>query len=100
MASKPAKPGVALRPWHPSPYENEDAWAIKALASGTANEHQQRRALDFIINKLAGTYDVSFRADSTRETDHAEGKRWVGLQLVKLVNLPPASLNPKRTNVD
>lgn len=81
---------AAPEAWHPTPWEPADAWALKALAAGKANESQQRRALSFVIERLAGTYDVSFRPDSARATDFAEGKRFVGLQLVKLLNMPPA----------
>lgn len=76
----------------PSTWSSADAFAIKALAKGTANESQQKRAVDFIINRLCGTFDLSFRPDAPRVTDFAEGKRHVGLQLVKLINLPVAMI--------
>lgn len=74
-------------PWHPASYEDADTAAIKALASGTASGPQQQRALDWIINRACATYDLSFRpgADGERETAFAEGKRWVGLQVVKQI---------------
>ena len=76
-------------PWKPAPYDEADSYAIKALATGTANEGQQRLALDWIINTLCGTYDLSFRpgAEGDRETVFAEGKRFVGMQLVKQINI-------------
>ena len=73
----------------PYEYNRGDVFAIKAVAQGSASPEQQRRALDIIINGIAHTYDVSYRMDSDRETVFAEGSRWVGLQLVKLVNLDP-----------
>lgn len=81
------KKSVAIQPWHPAPYEEPDTYAIKALAAGVANEGQQKRVLDWIVKTLCGTYDVSYRPDSDRDTAFAEGKRFVGLQLVKQINL-------------
>jgi hypothetical protein len=76
----------AVQPWHPAPYEEADVYAIKALAAGVANEGQQQRALGWIVNTLCGTYDLSYRDgdNGDRNTVFAEGKRFVGLQLVKL----------------
>lgn len=78
--------------WIPATYEAEDVEALKALAAGSANDEQQQRALDWIIKSAAGTYELSFRSDADggdRETGFAEGRRFVGLQLVKLVNMAP-----------
>lgn len=77
-------------PWKPVSYHLADANALQALMRGDADETQQRRALDFIINNIAGTYDVSYRPgaeDGRRDTDFAEGRRYVGLQIVKLLKL-------------
>ena len=73
----------------PARYEDPDTYAIKALAAGVANEGQQKRALEWIINTLCGTYDMSFRpgAEGDRDTTFAEGRRYVGLQLVKQIKL-------------
>jgi hypothetical protein len=93
---------VKLAPWRPwKPVEvNEtpvvgpgflnkaDAMAIKAMADGEATAEQQKRALDAIIYRVACTDDLSFRADDhggERDGAFAEGKRYVGLQLKKLV---------------
>lgn len=80
------KPTV-VHPWHPAPYEDADVYAIKALAAGKASEGQQQRALNWIINVACATYDLSFRPESDRETVFAEGKRHVGMQLVKLTKI-------------
>lgn len=93
---------MKLAPWRPwKPVEvNEtpvvgpgflnkaDAMAIKAMAEGQATAEQQKRALDAIIYRVACTDDLSFRADDhggERDGAFAEGKRYVGLQLKKLV---------------
>jgi hypothetical protein len=80
-----------VQPWHPAPYDEADVYAIKALVAGVANEGQQKRALGWIINTLCGTYDLSFRPGDggDRDTVFAEGKRHVGMQIVKLTKVIP-----------
>jgi hypothetical protein len=80
------KPKAAL-PYTPADYEPADVTAIQAMHRGDASPDLQRRALNFIINDLARTYDLSYRPDSERDTAFAEGKRFVGLQLVKFLKL-------------
>lgn len=87
---KPKTP--AHRPWHPAPYDVPTIYALKALAKGTANEGQQKRVLEWLINAVARTYDASFFPDSERESAYAEGRRAVGLELVKLLNLPTSAI--------
>jgi hypothetical protein len=84
MARKPVH-----QPWHPAPWKPEDAYALQALAKGIASEGQQKRALDWII-RCAGTYEPTFFVGQQDATNFAEGSRYVGLQVVKLVNMPAA----------
>lgn len=81
------------QPWKPAKYAEDVVYALQALATGTANKGQQVTALQWIINDLAGTYDETYFADSERNTAYAQGKRHVGLQMVKLIKLSPAALN-------
>ena len=83
MARKPP-PGAA---YSPPLYEKEDVAAIQALARGEASAHQQAHALKYIVEVVAGVHDLSFRPHSARETDFAEGRRFVGLQVTKLTKL-------------
>jgi hypothetical protein len=79
--------------WTPANYELADIEAIKAVFDGKGDPAQQRRALDWVVNAAAETYELSFRSNSDggdRETAFAEGKRHVGMQLVKMINMPPA----------
>lgn len=78
-----------LRPWFPYKWEQsiEALYALKALQSGEANKDQQQIALDFIIKRLCSTYDMTYFPDSSRDSDFAEGKRWVGNQIIKLLKL-------------
>lgn len=73
-------------PWHPAPYEIADFAAIQALERGAASAEQQKRALFYIVNDLCGTYDTTYFPDS-RDSDFAQGKRHVGLQIVKAIRM-------------
>jgi hypothetical protein len=95
---KTVRPSKIIHAWMPARYELSDANAIKALAAGTANEDQQKRALDWIINKACATYDLSYRPggeDGRRDTDLAEGGRRVGLSIIKLIKTPIEILRGK-----
>ena len=91
MATKrPTPEALADRaPWLPTAWEPADAAAVQALARGEATPEQQRRALAWVVERCAGYYDVSFRPGDggDRETAFAEGKRWVGAQIVKLTKV-------------
>lgn len=85
------KPERRSPAWMPAKWEPADCEAMQALGRGEASADQQKRALDWIITKAAETYEPSYRSDADggdRETAMAEGRRWVGLQVVKLVNMP------------
>lgn len=82
----------ASQPYIPPPWEPADVSAIQALQRGDATADQQRRALDYLINAVCATYDLSYRPDSDRDTAFAEGKRFVGLQLVKMTKLNLAAI--------
>lgn len=84
------------RPWHPAPYNVDDIYALQAIARGTANDVQQKRALNWILTSLCRIYDPTFFPDSDRETVFAEAKRHVGLEIVKLINLPPQAVQHLR----
>ena len=84
-------------PWKPAEWDVEDGYAIQAVMMGRASEAQQRRAMQFIVHSLCATYDLSYRPSSDRDTAFAEGKRFVGLQLVKFANLNIARVRGKQT---
>ena len=91
------------RSWIPAPWELADASAIQAMANGTANPEQQKRALKWIIEAAAGTYEMSYRPggeDGRRDTDFAEGRRMVGNQIVKLIKANLAAMRRKESNAD
>ena len=89
---------MAAQKRHNAPYEaveytEKEIRYIQALARGDAAPETQRAALDWIINSVCATYDLSYRPTSDRDTTFAEGRRFVGLQLVKMIKLNIASLN-------
>lgn len=94
---KPAFPPTFPQPapWKPFQWQPPEVAAIQALNRGDATADQQKRALEYIINDLAGTYDLSYRPGSEegrRDTDFAEGKRFVGSQIVKALKLNLAAI--------
>ncbi len=94
MAKKPPA-GAA---YAPPPYELADVGAIQALAKGQASEYQQVRALKWIVDVACATYDQSYRPggeDGRRDSDFAEGRRFVGNQIVKLTKINPELLRKK-----
>lgn len=73
-------------PWRPADYDVSDHLAVQALAKGRADAAQQERAWAWILF-AAGYGDKSFRAGGLagqRDTDFAEGKKWVAEQMIKL----------------
>ena len=88
---KPTKASVQARaPWLPAEWDIADAAAIQALQRGDASAEQQRRALAWIINIAAGTYDLSYRPggpDGERDTTFALGRAFVGQQIVKVMKI-------------
>lgn len=96
MAKKPP-PGAA---WAPAHYGLRQIAAIQALAKGEATADQQTHALDWLVHEVCKTYDQSFRPDSERETAFAEGKRYVGLTIVKATKLNTANLRSEHERHD
>lgn len=90
------KPFDVSKPYMPAAYSKYDVYALKALQSGMATPDQQQRALAWIINRCAKTYDLPYRPggqDGDRDTAFACGEQFVGQQIVKLVNYDAALLH-------
>ena len=79
---KPATPSPAV----PVHYELADVDAIQALERGDADEHQQKRALLWIVNVCAGAYEFHYYP-SDRDTAFALGRAFSGQQIVKMCKL-------------
>lgn len=69
----------------PAKYDKAIVVAMRALAAGVANEGQQKAALDWIINHASRLYDMSYRPGDAHATAFAEGRRFAGSQVVKML---------------
>jgi hypothetical protein len=79
----------------PPRWEPVDAHAVRAVAAGTASADQQQRAMRWIIERAAAAYeDTHFPTDADR--CFANGRRFVGLRLVTIINLPADALASQR----
>lgn len=106
-ASAPKKPSrqalLERAPWMPPEYELADVTAVQAVVAGTANPDQQRRAMRWVIEQAAATYDLAYRPgseDGRRDTDFALGRAFVGQQIVKMTKLNPGLLPRKEPRAD
>ena len=78
-------------PYRPAQYELADVAALKALERGDATTEQQQRALLWLVHCAALTHDIEYRPDS-RDHAFASGRRFVGLQIIKLLKIDMAKL--------
>jgi hypothetical protein len=77
-----------VKPNEPVPYDRNIVMALRSLSTGSANEGQQKAALDWIITKAANLYDMSYRLPEDGgegATNFHEGRRFVGNQIVKML---------------
>lgn len=65
--------------------------AFKSLEKGTATADQQRLALDFLIRIGCRTYDTDW-FPGERISCFAAGRRFVGQQIVRFINLKVGKL--------
>lgn len=88
---KPPIWAIVLR----NPEDKPHVTALKALAEGRADENQQRIAFDFIIKRVCGVDETAWFDDAEggeRASSFASGRRYVGLQLRRWVDLPMEKL--------
>jgi len=68
-----------------------DVAALQAMRRGDPTPDQCHRAMEFILETISDRGGMSYRPggrEGARDTDFAEGRRFVGNQIVKLTNLP------------
>lgn len=82
-------------PHKPANYDVADLYAVQMVAAGKANEMQQQRALKWIIEEVAGTYDLGWHPESDHASSFVAGRRFVGLQIVKALVVNTAKLTAK-----
>ena len=83
----------------PVSYVKADVAALQAMRHGNANAGQQKRAMEFILETACDRNGMSFRPgglEGARETDFAEGRRFVGNQIVKLTKIPLSKLKEEK----
>ncbi len=75
-----------------------DIAAMVACVNGNATPQQAKHAIDWIMREAARVHDLSFQfggEEGRRLTDFAEGRRYVGAQVRRL--LQPATLREVRS---
>lgn len=87
--TKKLPPGAA---YAPADYDIADVKAIKQLMVGQADEEQQKRALNWIVNVACATYDQPFRPGKDGQTEFACGRQFAGQQIVKLTKIDLVAL--------
>ncbi len=82
------RPKVRTKPWEPLDFDEHDISSMKALATGTANEGQQKRILNWILDACR-LNEQSFvpGEGGDRTTAFIEGKRAVGNQIWTLIKI-------------
>lgn len=98
MAQQPKRKPREAMPWELRGHELEaaDIFALQAVSKGTANAGQQQRALEAILHKVCRHRRMSFYPgglEGDRATIFAEGKRFVGDQIVRLLKMRPGTSN-------
>ena len=91
------KPKIS-NPWDECQWEVADASAIQALFRGDADEAQQKRAINFIVNSASATPYLAYDAKSERNTTYALGKQFVGHLIVRLMRLNIGQFTGDREN--
>lgn len=91
VAKAAVAPEIALAvhaPWKPAEPTKEQIGAIKALAAGTAEMHQQRIAFQFILDFSYNGGAHYFPGEGgRRDTDYALGRALLGKQMITMVKM-------------
>lgn len=80
--------------WLPvSDWDLADVTALQAMERGEASPDQQKRGLDWIINKACLTYESTYSPVSAHDGSFAQGRRFSGLQIIKMLKLNVAAIS-------
>lgn len=90
---KALKPRPAAEP---AGWTEAEAYAVKACISGTATEHQQRLAMQWIINAASVAHGQHYH-DNDRDTAFALGRAFVGQQILGIARIDLVSLTQPMT---
>ncbi len=85
-------------PWLPlAPYKHEGA-ALQALDRGEATPEQQLCAMDYILYTISDRNGMSYRpggVEGARDSDFAEGRRFVGNTIVNILKTSLSEMKGK-----
>jgi hypothetical protein len=84
-------------PHKPAEYDEATIMAVRAFSDGKANDGQQKTVWNWLLHAVCQVEGMSYRAggiEAQRATDFAEGRRYVGNQLRKMLN--PIVLDAER----
>jgi hypothetical protein len=81
-------------------WEDADAYAIQALERGEATPEQQKRAITWIVNEACQTYGFCMTPENDRLSAIFDGRRFAGLQIVKLVKINLSILKENRRQAE
>jgi hypothetical protein len=74
-------------------YTEAEVQAVRALVRGAASAHQQKLAIDFIVDAVCCTHDVPYRP-TERATCLQLGKVLVGRHLIWLLQVAKVETDP------
>lgn len=72
--------------------DEHEVSALKALNLGTANEDQQKKAVDTILKKLCRINQLSYVEGDPSARDFNEGRKKVGFDLITFFTQPAHKL--------
>ena len=83
------KPKPLPPPYEPVKPDKKIVRALVNLSAGEASEHQQKIALEWIINEASRAHVPAFfpGTDGQRNTDFALGRAFVGQQIIGLLKV-------------
>ncbi len=75
---------------------------MQAVYRGEATPDQQRLAIEFIVGKLSEADEMTFRSepDGGLGSAFAEGRRFVGSQIARIIKTPISKYSAVKPNPD
>jgi hypothetical protein len=93
---KPSPGPTPLGDTWPQDLSVAEVMAIKGLGAGVANEAQQKTALEVIMKRFCGYYELTFHEHNDRLSAFGEGRRYVGAMIQETL-ITPATPNQETT---
>ena len=73
--------------WFACESEAGDIGAAKAMLAGEATPEQQKRFMAWLVNNACGYNEAAWEPDNSHATSFEAGRRYVGIQIIKLTKL-------------